>query len=288
MQRSEYIVLGVSVTLLMGVIGFSHVHRAAATASAVAQGASAAEALHTATTTPASVATSTNAAPVRVPILIYHDIRPDYPGETAAVKAFTLTPDELDAQLSYLSDHGYTAISLDDLAHDIQTGTTSPIAKPVVLTFDDGWQNEYVYAFPLLQKYHFTATFFIFTNPVSKKDTFMTWDEIIHLSVAGMTIGDHTLSHPLLSKLTPEQLRKEVVDSKSVLEQKIGKPVTDFASPFGYTSEALVTLLKQVGYITGRTTTKGIMHSAADQYALTGYLVHRDLKDFIYILTLAH
>ena len=231
---------------------------------------------------PNRVPISTNT--IRVPILIYHNIRPDYDGETQNVKDFTVTPKQLDEQLEYLARHGYTTISLDQLAAGIKAGTTSPILKPIVLTFDDGWKNEFVYGFPILQKYHMTATFFIFTNPIGKHPHYFTWEEVRELDAAGMTIGAHTLTHPLLSRLSPEQLRKEIVGSKKILEEHLGKPVTHFASPFGYTNDSLVALLKETGFTTGRTTYRGSLHSNDDIYRLTGFLVHRNMKEFIYTL----
>jgi hypothetical protein len=73
-------------------------------------------------------------------------------------------------------------------------------------------------------------------------------------------------------------------DSKTVLESKLGIKVTDFASPFGYTSDAIVAELKADGYETGRTTNKGALHTATSTYALTGFLVHRDMHDFVWAL----
>ncbi len=284
-----YIALGVSVLFLCGAVTAAYTHNTppphqlAELPVDITHGPEAENVFQQ-----AAVAKAVPAHAVRVPIFIYHSIRPDYPGESANIKAFTLTPEQLDEQLAYLAHNGYTTISLDDLARDIAAGTTTPVKKPVVLTFDDGWQNEYVYAFPLLTKYHLTATFFVFTNPINNKNPhYMTWDELRQMHTAGMTIGDHTVFHPYLSSLTPEQLRTEVLDAKATIEKEIGVPVTDFASPFGYSDEALTTLLKQSGFVTGRTTYKGVWHSADDQYALTGYLVHRDLKDFVYILTQA-
>ena len=233
--------------------------------------------------TPVPAATL-SAAHLHIPIFIYHSVRPDFPGETSWQKDFSITPELFDAQLTYLESHGYTPISMDEFERELVVGTTSPIQKPVVLTFDDGLENQYVYAFPLLQKHHMTATFFVYTNPISRSKHFMTWEEVMALDAAGMTIGDHTLSHPYLSKLSEVQLRKEVVDSRHILEAHLHKPVVHFASPFGYTSPALVALLKEAGYTTGRTTNPGMYHTQNDALHLDGYLVHDTLRDFIYAL----
>ena len=229
------------------------------------------------------VAMHASTTSVRVPIFIYHSVHPDFEGETKNQKSFSVTPLILEAQFRYLYDHGYTVVSLDDLERFVALGTTL-VPKPVVLTFDDGWKSEYTYAFPLLKKYGFTATFFVFTNPIGKDSRFMTWEDVQELDAAGMTIGNHTLSHPYLTKLSLEEERKEVVQSKKVLEEKLGKSVTHFASPFGQSSDQLVALLKEAGFTTGRTTFWGAMHSKDDLLHLSGYLVERDIKRFMWVL----
>lgn len=221
-----------------------------------------------------------SAGTLHIPIIIYHSVRPDNPGETRWQKEFSVTPELLDQQLAYLEHNGYTVISMDQLMADLNTGTTSPVAKPVVLTFDDGWKSQYTYALPLLEKYHDTATFYIYTNPIGKSPHFMTWEDLQQLVAAGMTIGDHTTTHPYLSRLSAQQLQHEVTNAKQVLESRLGIRVVHFASPFGYTSPELVSLLQADGFETGRTTYKGAHHSKDDVLRLTGFLASRDMHDF--------
>lgn len=173
---------------------------------------------------------------------------------------------------------------MDQFSDDLKRGTTSPVTKPVVITFDDGWKNQYQNALPLLKKYGYTATFFVYTNPIGKYPVFMSWSNIKELIASGMTIGDHTLSHPYLSKLSPKELEHEVVDARKALESNLGITVRHFASPFGYTSPALVELLRKENFETGRTTYKGTQHTEDSRLALTGYLVKRDMKDFAWFL----
>lgn len=223
---------------------------------------------------------------LRIPILIYHSVRPNVVGDTLLQRKFDVVPGMLEQQLEYLQTHGYTAITLDQLVVDLQTGTTSSL-KPVVLTFDDAWQNQYVYAFPLLKKYHDTATFFIYTNPIDKDARFLTWAEIKEMQAAGMTIGSHTLTHPYLTKLTPEQLHKELFDSKKIIEAQLGEPIHHFASPFGYMDSTIQSLLKEAGYTTGRTTFKGSIQSRNNLFGLNGYFAPQTLDDFKWILNFA-
>ncbi len=216
---------------------------------------------------------------IRIPIIIYHSVRPYIIGEAKLQDDYDITPEMLEKQLVYLRDNGYTTITMDDFVKYVKAGTPWPVIKPVVLSFDDGWRNQYKYAFPLLQKYHDTAIFYIYTNPIGQNH-FLTWDEIREMDKAGMTIGDHTLSHPYLKGLSSDQLKKEIIDSKKIIESQIGKPVLHFASPFGYTSPEIVKIISDAGYLTGRTTFKGIYHSKKDLLSLRGILVTDSFDEF--------
>lgn len=220
---------------------------------------------------------------VRVPILVYHLVRPHDPGDSAAVRAFDVRPDVFEQQLQYLASHGYTSITPDDLVHILRDGAPLPL-KPVVLTFDDGWEMQYTYAFPLLVKYHFTATFYIFTNAIDHRH-FLTWQKVRALDAAGMTIGGHTRSHPYVSRIADWRvLRDEIAGSKEVLERHLGHPVTAFASPFGLSNERIVALAKEAGFTSLRTMDHGQYHTAADLFALTSLRVTEDLDRFITLM----
>ncbi len=227
------------------------------------------------------------AVALRVPVLVYHSVYADFPGETKAQKVYSVTPETFEAQLKYLADNGYTPISMDDLVKAMKQGTTSPIAKPVVLTFDDGLDNQFSTALPLLQKYHMVGTFFIYPHPIGVSKNFMTWDQVKALDAAGMDIGSHSMTHPYLNKQTPEQLHTELADSKQILETKLGKPVVHFASPFGYTDDAVVAELKRDGYVSGRTLEKKTIHRPGSELTLSAFLVQRDMKDFAWLLRYA-
>lgn len=220
---------------------------------------------------------ATNA--LKVPIFIYHSVRPHIPAESKWQDAFDITPQLLEEELLYLRGHGYTPITLDDLASDFESGTTSPIAKPVLLTFDDGWENQYKYAFPLLKKYHVPAAFYVFTNPIGKKPHFFTWDQIKEMDAAGMTIASHTLTHPYLQHLSEEKLKKEIFESKQTLEEHLGHLVAHFASPFGFSNSYIEALLRDAGYKTGRTTYRGVYQD--DPRFLRGILVSDSFDDFV-------
>jgi peptidoglycan/xylan/chitin deacetylase (PgdA/CDA1 family) len=210
-------------------------------------------------------------ATVVCPILIYHSVREYRASDSAAARSYIITPETLEQELQFLKSQGNNAVSFDQLADAVEKGIPLP-PDPVIISFDDGWESQYQAAFPLLKKYGFRATFFIFTNGIGAKH-FMTADQLRELAAAGMEIGDHSLSHPYLAKITDENaLRREIFDSRAKLEAVIGKPVTTFAYPFGHYTGHIVDLVKQAGYRSARSTFAGVRHSRDDLYTLTGLI----------------
>lgn len=205
---------------------------------------------------------------IAVPVIVYHGIRPDYLGETAEVKRYTVLPETLDHELEYLRDNNYHVISLSALSKYFDEGVPLP-EKPIVLTFDDGWKNQYTYAFPLLKKYGFTATFFIFTNAVGHKN-FLSWDQIKEMDSAGMTIGGHTKTHPYLTKITDSvALEKEIRGGKKIIEEHLGHSIETFAYPFGLYNATTTEAVRNAGYRIARTSKPGLWHTDKSLLELT-------------------
>lgn len=209
-----------------------------------------------------------NGSSVAVPIIVYHGVRPNYIGETDEIKRYTVEPEVLDKELAYLRDNNYHVISLDSLSQYFNEGVPIP-TNPIVLTFDDGWKNQYVYAFPLLKKYGFTATFFIFSNAIGHKN-FMTWEQIKEMDAEGMTIGGHTKTHPYLTKITdPVILSNEIAGGKQIIEEHLGHPINTFAYPFGLYNATTTKAVLDAGYKIGRTSKIGLWHTEGSLPTLT-------------------
>lgn len=222
---------------------------------------------------------------VKVPIIIYHSVRPYIQGESILQDRFDVTPEFFEQQLVYLRDNGYTTIGPDELAANIKQGTTTLSRKPVMLTFDDGWENQYKYAFPLLKKYKMKATFYVYTKPIdAHRTSYLSWDQLREMDAAGMIIGSHTLSHALLKHSSSADIHNEIFESKKILERELEKPILNFAQPFGYSTPEIEAAIKDAGYATGRGTHKGVLHSSTDLFNLQGYFVSDNFKDFVYIL----
>lgn len=218
---------------------------------------------------------------IKVPIFVYHSVSPYYPSESEFRKKFSVEPDIFEKQLRYLKEKGYIAISFDDLINHFSRNSFLP-EKSVILTFDDGWESQYRYAFPILKKHNDTATFFIFTNAIDHKH-FLTWPQIKELVAAGMTIGDHTKSHPYLYKITgKDKLRQEIIESRKILESNLGKKIDIFAYPFGHFNEEIMAILKEDGFRAARTDGyNGAVHTLNDLFTLKSIDAENDLTKFV-------
>ncbi|MDE3088063.1 MAG: polysaccharide deacetylase family protein [Chloroflexota bacterium] len=180
-----------------------------------------------------------------VPILMYHHIQDLADGASELRLTWTVSPENFDAQMAWIAQRGFHAISMAQLAAHLKHSQPLP-AKPIVVSFDDGWEEQYTVAFPILKKYDLSGTFFVYTNPIDHKE-FMTWAQLQEMSTAGMDIQAHTLSHPHLRALAPDAAMKEIADSKTILETRLGKPIVAFAYPFGEYNAAIIGMVKQSG-----------------------------------------
>jgi peptidoglycan/xylan/chitin deacetylase (PgdA/CDA1 family) len=198
---------------------------------------------------------------IDIPILVYHHVVPNHvPG------VLFVTPDGFEQHLRFLRDNDYQSISFTDLADCLEYGAMLP-ERPVILSFDDGWENQFQHAFPLLQKYGFGATFYIVSGYLDHQN-FMTTDQLQAMMAAGMTIGCHSRTHPALAGIgNPQRLKDEVAGSKAWLEDHFGIAIDTFAYPYGSYTQATVAAVKAAGYRTARTVDTGT-HASGDNLAL--------------------
>ena len=187
---------------------------------------------------------------VQVPIVVYHSFGPQiaFP-ESWMQRHYRIDTENFDAQMQFLQDAGYTPITFNTLAQYYMNNASLP-KKPIVLTFDDGWNSQYKYAVPILEKYNFTGTFFIITNYTT--DSYMNWDMIRDLDSKGFEIASHSENHPMLTRVSEDQLHQEIFDSKQKLERKLGHAISTMAYPDYATDERVQTTVKDAGYIAGR------------------------------------
>jgi len=189
-----------------------------------------------------------------IPILDYHNFT------TEKSSSYKINIIEFEKQMDYLAFHNYSVISLSELLIGLRAGQLPP--KPIVITIDDGYKSTYTLAYPVLRKYNFPATLFLYTNFIEKNSYSLTWEEIREMISHNIEIGSHTLSHCNLLKYKKNEnyethlarIRREIFLSKEILESKIGGEVKFFAYPYGVYSPIIKNLVIQAGY-------KGILNA---------------------------
>jgi len=185
---------------------------------------------------------------LRVLILMYHYISVPPPGADAVRQDLSVSPEHLEEQLRYLREQGYVSITLYDLLLASQTGAPLP-PKPVVLTFDDGYRDNYVHAFPLLQRYGFTATFFVIVAFIDNEyPEYLTWNHVQEMAAAGMDIQAHGYTHPDLREIDMDALIFQVLRPKEAIEARTNKAVRFFCYPSGHYDERVIRVLRSANY----------------------------------------
>jgi len=196
------------------------------------------------------------------PILMYHAINND------GSSSLNVNPRNFSRQMEFLRHEGYSVISLDELLKNIDKGIQF-MPKTVVLTFDDGYRDNYFYAFPVLVKHKMTAEIFLITDYVSGREGYLTWDEVRLMSEHGINFGGHTRSDMYLpSEKNSERLWEEISGCKEDIENKLGKEVKYFCFPVGGFTEEIKNIVKKAGYKGACTTNRGFDRQNRDVYEL--------------------
>lgn len=180
-------------------------------------------------------------------ILVYHHVCPleNIPARQFPQEGwrYTITPDGLERQLIALRERGFRFVDFDRYLS---------FAEPnqLLVTFDDGWRDAFDYALPILERLQIPATFFLITSgmPGVPADRHMSPTQIRQLLRSGMTIGAHTQSHQTLDVLPLEVARKEIVGSKTRLEEWTNEPIRYFAYPFGRFNPRLMEMVREAGF----------------------------------------
>ncbi|GLW12355.1 polysaccharide deacetylase [Microtetraspora sp. NBRC 13810] len=191
----------------------------------------------------------------RVPILMYHSVSERPNDET---RPLAVRPSDFADQLGYLRDHGFTPITFGALVTALHEddGRDLP-ARPVVLTFDDGYADFHTEALPLLEKAGAPATVFLTTGWLADAgqdaagrplDTMLTWSQAAEAASCGVELGGHSHSHPQLDQLSDADLREELRRNKALIEDRLGLPVPTMAYPYGYSSARVRREVARAGY----------------------------------------
>lgn len=207
-------------------------------------------------------------ASVRVPIVLYHHIRPITKDMKPLARGLSVSPATFEEQLEYLQENGYATVTLHDLFEAFKGRQTLP-ARPIILTFDDGYYDTYSYALPLLQQYGMKAVIFAVPRLLGTPG-YLGWEEFDALHASGVfEIGAHSLTHGVLPQMTESHEKNEIVQSKKILENRLEQPVEFFAYPYGEYKQRTIEITKKAGYLGAVTTHYGTVHMEKNPFELT-------------------
>jgi len=236
-----------------------------------------------------------------IPVLMYHHVNL-HKGDM-----FTVTPEVFEGQMAYIAKAGYKALTLDELLAFIK-GDLDLRQKAVAITFDDGWLDNYIYAFPLLKKYNLRATIFIITDWIEESSrksngipafiptneeskaliikgetqkVVLTWELISQMADSGLIdFYSHTKSHLDCNNLTEPHILEELGESKRILEIRLGKPCSYLCWPYGSYSARAISFAKKVGYEALFTIERGVVKAGSDPFSIKRNLVEDNVSRF--------
>lgn len=211
---------------------------------------------------------------VKLPTLMFHHTGEPPAGANQLRLSLTVSTADLEAQMSYLKQAGYQPVTQAQLFRALYGGESLP-PQPVMLTFDDGYVDNYQVVAPILEKYGFPATFYIVTGNVGTPE-YMTWEQIIELDRRGMDIGSHTASHDDLTTLSAASLQAEVAGSAETLKAHLGHPVYWFCYPSGAYNADVIASVQGAGHLLAASTDPGEQQSSDNPFVLMRYRVRSD------------
>ena len=203
-----------------------------------------------------------------VPIIMYHRI-----DEKAAVSKLSVCPESFERQLSLLKKHSYNVVKLHELAELVRKGNVPH--KTIAITFDDGYENNYTCAYPVLKRLGIPATIFIVPALIGKEG-YLSWDQVVEMSESGIiSIGSHSMTHAYLPALPEQKLDVEILDSKRAIESHIRKEVYSFSYPVGAFNDYVRGKVKNAGYRIAVATNPGKDYPAHDLFAMKRVRISR-------------
>ncbi len=218
-----------------------------------------------------------------IPILTYHQFA------ESCSSPLCMPAKTFELQMRYLKQNGYHVVTAEDLATFLEYRQGLP-KKSVLITMDDGYRSVYNYAYPILKKYGFKATLFIYTSFVGVSKMSITWDQLKEMKADGFTIGSHTVNH---SDLTSRQageseqehigrLKAELNDSKKIIDQKLGQDTFILAYPFGYYDQRSIQMAKETGYELAMSVKRGGNPFFANPLTLRrDQILDKDMQSFV-------
>ena len=196
-----------------------------------------------------------------IPVLNYHQINP------TEKNPLTVPTSDFAAQMKYLEENGYHTISPDELNDFLVDGKELP-EKPILITFDDGYADNYEYAYPILKEHNMKATIFLVSDFMGRFENYLTWDKVYEMSENQIYIGSHTLSHFELTPLEQAELVNQLVGGKLAVEWKTFKFCEYIAYPGGFYNQMVLSEVKKAGYKGGFTVYNDYVRHGDDPYTV--------------------
>jgi peptidoglycan/xylan/chitin deacetylase (PgdA/CDA1 family) len=216
-----------------------------------------------------------------VPILMYHAVA-DAPAP--ATYGLSVSPAAYAEQMRLLADGGFSPVTTAALAAAWREGRPLP-PRPVVITFDDGYEGVHQHALPVLEEHGFAATAFVATGwlrgshevPGAALDRMLDWGQVRELAAAGVEIGGHSHTHPQMDQLSDERLWFEVLRCKEILREELGggAPPVSFAYPYGYSSRRVRRAVRAAGFGVSLAVGNALAAQRQGPYALERVTVRR-------------
>lgn len=213
-----------------------------------------------------------------VPILMYHAVTPT---PNHATRALSVTPEAFAAHLELIACLGMTPVNTTELAARWRDRAPLP-ERPVLITFDDGYEGVHRYALPALARHGFTATLFVSTGWIRGAhhtggcpDAMLDWDQVRELAASDVEIGGHSHTHPQLDQLADGPLRHELVHCRDIVAGELGTVPVSFAYPYGYSSRRVRTAARATGWAQALAVGNALARRRQGPYALRRVTVRR-------------
>ena len=211
-------------------------------------------------------------------MLVYHSVAGHHAGQTGEQRELDVDTGLFRRQMAYIAQQRLPVVSLSDLIDALKGYRTIP-PDAVVITLDDGWQNQYEEAFPVLKQYGFTATFFIYTKAIGGGPGFMTWNELHVLQTSGMTIGAHSRTHPNLTDRRVS-LHDEIDGSRDDIERNLGVRPDLFAYPYGAWDAHVADAVRAAGFRGARALGDAPVATDSTVFEIRSVLATDDMQAF--------
>jgi peptidoglycan/xylan/chitin deacetylase (PgdA/CDA1 family) len=227
---------------------------------------------------------------MKLPIMMYHSVSDQ---ASPKFRRWVIPPTRFDRHLAYLKEKGYSVLTATEIAKAVKDPSISLPERVVSITFDDGFEDFYYHALPLLQRYGFLATLYVTSGYVGETSEWLAsegedcrpmlnWKQIREIADSGIEIGAHSLHHYELDTLDIDHAKYEISASKTLLEQYLEREIHTFAFPHGYHNREVRALVEQAGFSSACAVKNGMSSRDDDPYALARIIVPGDTSVYTF------